>query len=309
MTLQLLVAAVLVVAVWLWRQYRVPIRHRWRRRQARTMCQQMRGADRQQPAALLYARLRAMDPLAFEELLLEAFAQRGYRVTRNRRYTGDGGVDGKVVIDGVRYLIQAKRYQNAIRPEHVSAFADLCAARRCKGLFIHTGRTGAMSRAAISAALVAASPAGAAARGSPAEEARIAGCVRQAARGADWLEKTLWSLRAQEAGWLGAEVANTNGTHDLGPLQINSAWVPRIARLVDRPPDKVRRWLRDDACFNAEAARWIFLSGLADTGDFWKAVGVYHSPTPWRQQAYAAKVAGHMRRLFGPRPFAAQRRE
>lgn len=63
----------------IYRNYRIPITHRWRRRQARTMCEQLCGRDRDQPAALHYARLRAMDPLAFEELLLEAFERRGHR--------------------------------------------------------------------------------------------------------------------------------------------------------------------------------------------------------------------------------------
>jgi hypothetical protein len=139
----------------------------------------------------------------------------------------------------------------------------------------------------------------------PGEAAEIARCIRIAARGHNWLEKTLWGLREQEAGWLGAEVANSNGTHDLGPLQINSWWVPRIAKLVGRPEHQVRHWLRHDACFNAEAARWIFLSGFHTTGNYWKAVGIYHSPTAWRQRVYAAKVAVHMRRRFGPILFTA----
>ncbi|CAM4195309.1 lytic transglycosylase domain-containing protein [Novosphingobium lubricantis] len=136
-----------------------------------------------------------------------------------------------------------------------------------------------------------------------AEPPEIARCIRVAARGHPWLEKTLWGLRDQEAGWLGAEVANTNGTHDLGPLQINSWWVPHIARLIGKPDYQVRHWLRHDACFNADAARWIFLSGLRTTGDYWKAIGIYHSPTAWRQRTYAAKVANHMRARFGPSLF------
>lgn len=140
--------------------------------------------------------------------------------------------------------------------------------------------------------------------GAARESAEIARCIRIAARGHAWLEKTLWGLRVQEAGWLGAEVANADGSHDLGPLQINSSWVPRIARLVDRSEQQVRNWLQYDACFNAEAARWIFLSGLKVTGDYWKAVGVYHSPTAWRQRAYATRVAKHMRIRFGPAIFA-----
>src|SRR3546814_9225134 len=43
-------------------------------------------------------------------------------------------------------LVQAKRYADTIRPEHVEAFAQLCAAKSMPGLFIHTGRTGPSTR-------------------------------------------------------------------------------------------------------------------------------------------------------------------
>lgn len=157
--------------------------------------------------------------------------------------------------------------------------------------------------ACLGIALLAASPADA--RGSGEGEIRIAECIRQAAGGRPWLEKTLWGLRDQEAGWLGAEVGNTNGTQDLGPLQVNSGWVKRIARLVRRSPVDVRAWLVNDPCFNAGAARWIFLSALRTTGDFWTAIGVYHSPTAWRQRRYAQSVAHHMQHRFGKDIFAA----
>ncbi len=145
----IVLALAIIIAALAWRASRVPIRHRWRRRQARVMCDAFCGRDRSEPPALIYARLRAMDALAFEELLLESFERRGHRVVRNRRYTGDGGVDGQVVIDGRIWLIQAKRYAAAIRPEHVQALASLCAARGILGLFIHTGRTGESSRGIV----------------------------------------------------------------------------------------------------------------------------------------------------------------
>jgi hypothetical protein len=158
---------------------------------------------------------------------------------------------------------------------------------------------GRIIRALPLAFLLAASPADALEAGKGQEERQIARCVHEAARGRLWLERTLWGLRDQEAGWIGAEIRNANGTHDLGPLQINSWWVPRIARLLGRSPREVHHWLRYDPCFNAQAARWIFLSGLAATGDYWKAVGIYHSPTEWRQRHYALKVAAHMQARFG----------
>ncbi|WDF75232.1 restriction endonuclease [Novosphingobium sp. KACC 22771] len=123
--------------------------HRWRRLQARVMAAQLRGRDRPQPPQFLYARLRAMDPFAFEELLVESFERSGHEVERNHRYIGDGGIDGQVAIDGHVWLFQAKRYADSIRPEHVAAFENLCRLNGQRGLFIHTGRTGPQSRAVI----------------------------------------------------------------------------------------------------------------------------------------------------------------
>ncbi|OHD02566.1 MAG: murein transglycosylase [Sphingomonadales bacterium RIFCSPLOWO2_12_FULL_63_15] len=132
-----------------------------------------------------------------------------------------------------------------------------------------------------------------------ADERIVAACIARSAAGRGWLEKTLWGLRDQEGGWIGAEIANSDGSHDLGPLQVNSWWVPRLAAVTGRPERHIRHWLKQDACFNVEAARWIFLSGLAVTRDYWKAIGAYHSPTVWRQRRYAGSVATKLRGRFG----------
>lgn len=134
-------------------------------------------------------------------------------------------------------------------------------------------------------------------------ELEVARCIRQASRGNPWLEKTLWGLRDQEAGWAGAEIRNTNGTYDLGVLQVNSSWVPRLATMLGRSEENVRAWLQFDPCFNVETGRWIFVYAIGQTKDFWKAVGLYHSPTDWRQQRYARSVAGHLTKRFGDRLF------
>ncbi len=135
-------------------------------------------------------------------------------------------------------------------------------------------------------------------------EVRIAQCIRAASGGRQWLERTLWGLRDQEGGWIGAEVKNSDGSHDLGPLQVNSWWVGKIASMTGRSPEIIRWWLANDACFNVDAARWIFISGLHATGDYWKAIGKYHSPTLWRQRRYANAVSEHLRRRFGANLFS-----
>ena len=94
----------------------------------------------------LIARLRGIDPSQFEELLLEALKRNGHRIKRNKAYTGDGGIDGRVWISGRPYLIQAKRYRSAIDPSHVQEFSEICQKQNVPGLFIHTGRTGHKSR-------------------------------------------------------------------------------------------------------------------------------------------------------------------
>lgn len=158
-----------------------------------------------------------------------------------------------------------------------------------------------LSLAALTAIVAISTPARASMRSSDLEIGR---CIARAAGGRGWLEKTLWGLRDQEGGWIGAEVANANGSHDLGPLQVNSWWVPRIAAVLHRPEQHVRSWLKSDACFNADVARWLFLSALRSTGDYWRAIGVYHSPTGWRQRRYALGVADHLTRRFGPAIFS-----
>jgi hypothetical protein len=182
-----------------------------------------------------------------------------------------------------------------------AAILLLCSAVRLCALSALRGGGGAGKAKVFLFLLAALGAANSASANSPkaVREADVAVCIRQAAKGHKWLERTLWGLRDQEGGWIGAAIANTNGTHDLGPLQVNSWWVPKIAALVKRPEAHVRYWLQNDACFNAEAARWIFLSGLAVTGDYWKAIGVYHSPTARRQARYVKSVALHLRKRYG----------
>lgn len=87
--------------------------------------------------------LRKIDPFVFEELLLDAFKQNGYSIQRNKRYTGDGGIDGIVYNkQGHKFLIQAKRYKNTISSKHVADFSHLIKQRNAYGgFFVHTGRT------------------------------------------------------------------------------------------------------------------------------------------------------------------------
>jgi len=89
--------------------------------------------------------LRGVNPFVFEEMILTAIKKDGHKIKRNKKYTGDGGIDGQAQIKNVDYLIQAKRYKKHINAAHVQEFAIICQKQSKRGLFVHTGKTGAKS--------------------------------------------------------------------------------------------------------------------------------------------------------------------
>lgn len=81
---------------------------------------------------------------------------------------------------------------------------------------------------------------------------------------------------------------NTNGTVDIGLMQINTWHMPRLAKAG---VNEQRLW---DPCVNIAVGAWVLADAVSRHGMTWKAVGIYHSPTEWRQRDYAAKVQRHL---------------
>lgn len=122
------------------------VRHRKNIKEAKTLIKRFRSWEGENIAPRVMGYLRKIDPLVFEEIILTALHDAGARIKRNRRYTGDGGVDGVFYLKGNKWLIQAKRYSSAINPQHVADFARICDGGN--GIFVHTGRTGNKSKEA-----------------------------------------------------------------------------------------------------------------------------------------------------------------
>lgn len=99
-----------------------------------------------------------------------------------------------------------------------------------------------------------------------------------------------------EGGNVGQQVQNTNGTYDLGPMQINTIWVPQLADFWGVDYGTAARWIRDDACTNMGVAAWILRSHMEETGSLSQAIAHYHSKTPSKGYAYRSKVVEAMRR-------------
>lgn len=127
--------------------------HRRRVRRSRAVLAELRAMRGEATAARAFGYLRQVDPLVCEELVLSALEDAGAFVLRNRRYSGDGGVDGRCWLPGAGWglhAVQIKRYDAAVTPSHVAAFAELVGRGRwAGGLFVHCGRTGPTSYTAL----------------------------------------------------------------------------------------------------------------------------------------------------------------
>jgi len=123
--------------------------------------------------------------------------------------------------------------------------------------------------------------------------------------------RVLPSIQVVEAGRPGTISRNFNGTADLGVMQVNTRWVPEIARSWQMTPRVVAGRLIEDPCFNIATAGAIMRVYLDEAhGDVVRAVGYYHSHTPWLAGAYQLRVIRASFVLFGrPQPVLMQPRE
>jgi hypothetical protein len=112
--------------------------------------------------------------------------------------------------------------------------------------------------------------------------------------------RVLPSIQAVEGGAAGIVHKNSDGSQDLGIMQVNTRWVVSLARVARTTPDAVRFRLIEDGCFNIAAAGAIMRYYLVEAqGDLMLAVGYYHSHTPTFNLEYRNKVLASASRLFG----------
>jgi hypothetical protein len=99
-----------------------------------------------------------------------------------------------------------------------------------------------------------------------------------------------------EGGKVGEQSSNTNGTYDLGPMQVNTIWMPKLARYWHVTPSVAKQWVRDDGCVNVHVSAWILKQKIAETGNLFRGIAHYHSATPGKGYGYASKVIAAMDR-------------
>ena len=124
----------------------------------------------------------------------------------------------------------------------------------------------------------------------------LATCLFLAAQNYSVPPAVLVGIYEVEGGKVGLASKNTNGTYDLGPMQINTIWMPELAEHWGVREDVAKKWVRDDACTNMNVAAWILRQHLDETGSLGRAISQYHSRTPYYGARYKKKVVAAMRR-------------
>jgi soluble lytic murein transglycosylase-like protein len=123
----------------------------------------------------------------------------------------------------------------------------------------------------------------------------LAACLLLAAQTYEVPAAVMVGIMQVEGGRVGQQVSNTNGTYDLGPMQINTVWVPDLADYWGVNEQTAKRWIRDDPCTNMGVSAWILRRHLNETGSLSTAIAYYHSRTPHLGHNYRNKVIRAMR--------------
>ncbi len=126
----------------------------------------------------------------------------------------------------------------------------------------------------------------------------LATCLLMAAQTYNVPPAVMMGIMRVEGGRVGQAVGpNQNGTYDLGPMQINTMWMPKLAQHWKVTPATAKHMVRDDPCINVNVAAWILRQRLNESGNLTLAIAHYHSKTPRFGYVYARKVIGAMRQM------------
>ncbi len=125
----------------------------------------------------------------------------------------------------------------------------------------------------------------------------LAACLLAAANTYQVPPAVMIGIMQAEGGHVGQAVGpNINGTYDLGPMQVNTRWIPQLAGLWHVSAPVAKSWVRNDGCVNVHVAAWILKQKIAETNSLYLGIAHYHSATPSEGFRYASRVVTIMDR-------------
>ena len=127
--------------------------------------------------------------------------------------------------------------------------------------------------------------------------AAVGDCFEQAGQRYGIAPVVLRAIAMQESGGdaFALNNSNSNGSVDIGMMQINSRWLDQLAH---HGISEQALW---EPCINIHVGAWILANNIILYGNTWAAVGAYNAGTAARmaerREAYARKIADRADRL------------
>lgn len=108
----------------------------------------------------------------------------------------------------------------------------------------------------------------------------------------------LLAVMKTEGGRPGELALNNNGTFDLGPMSVNTVWLPSLAKHYRTTEPELKHRLATDGCANVAAGALILKRKIKSTGGLWEGVANYHSSNPARQGRYLMRVHASLSQII-----------
>jgi soluble lytic murein transglycosylase-like protein len=138
-----------------------------------------------------------------------------------------------------------------------------------------------------------------------------ADCWEEAGREFSIAPELLYAIAEQESNLNPRAIGhNSNGSRDIGLMQVNTYHLPRLAKY-----GITEQSLLNDSCRALKVGAGILADFMRRYGYSWEAVGAYNAGTaidggaPERRQQYANKIAVRYQRILKERNVAAQVRK
>ncbi|MCF2901844.1 lytic transglycosylase domain-containing protein [Pseudoalteromonas sp. OFAV1] len=87
---------------------------------------------------------------------------------------------------------------------------------------------------------------------------------------------------------------NSNGSYDLGPMQINTI---HMSSIKEQYPEATIKDIACRPCLNITLGTWILSKRINEVDDIWKGIGNYHSKTPKYHDKYLEKITSSITTL------------
>lgn len=103
-----------------------------------------------------------------------------------------------------------------------------------------------------------------------------------------------------ENGKPGELVKASKNSFDMGPMQINTIWLPALQKKFNWTPRDLMTAITNHGCSNIATGTWILrISINAAKGDVWQGVGYYNTGINYKPKSFPNRASIYANKVYG----------